>query len=84
MRPKRHQEGRDIMEVQIPLDKMTTMDKLRALEKIWDDLQRKPADVPSPSWHGDVLQARKGRIQEGSSQFLDWSEAKNRIRDRTR
>ena len=72
------------MEVQIPLDKMTTLDKLRALERIWDDLQRKPEDVPSPSWHGDVLQVREGRVKEGSSQFLDWSEAKSRIRDRTR
>ena len=72
------------MEVQIPLDKMTTLDKLRALERIWDDLQRKPEDVPSPSWHGDVLQAREGRVKEDSSQFLDWSEAKSRIRDRTR
>ena len=72
------------MEVQIPLDKMTTLDKLRALERIWDDLQQKPEDIPSPSWHGDVLQAREGRVKEGSSQFLDWSEAKSRIRDRTR
>ncbi len=72
------------MELQIPLDKMTTLDKLRALERIWDDLQQKPEEVPSPSWHGGVLQAREGRVKEGSSQFLDWSEAKSRIRDRTR
>ncbi len=72
------------MEVEIPLDKMTTLDKLRALQRIWDDLQRKPEDIPSPSWHGDVLQAREERIKEGSSKFLDWSEAKRKIRDRTR
>ena len=72
------------MEVKIPLDKMTTLEKLRALERIWDDLQRKPEDIPSPSWHGDVLQAREERIEEGSSQFLDWSEAKRKIRDHTR
>ena len=81
--PSESREGQ-IMEVQIPLDKMTTLDKLRALERIWDDLQRKPEDVPSPSWHGDVLQVRERRVKEGSSQFSDWSEAKSRIRDRTR
>jgi hypothetical protein len=75
--------GGRTMEVEIPLDKMTTLDKLRALERIWDDLQRKPGDIPSPSWHDDVLQAREERIKEGSSQFMDWSEAKRRIRDRT-
>ncbi|MBW2252120.1 MAG: addiction module antitoxin RelB, partial [Deltaproteobacteria bacterium] len=37
------------MEVEIPLEKMTTLDKLRALERIWDDLQRTPEDIPSPS-----------------------------------
>ena len=72
------------MELQIPLDSMTTLDKLRALERIWDDLQRKPENIPSPSWHGDVLQDRESRIKEGSSQFLDWTEAKTRIRDRTK
>ena len=72
------------MELQIPLDKMTRLDKLRALERIWVDLQRKPDDVPSPSWHDDVLQAREARVKEGSSQFLGWSEAKSRIRDRTK
>ncbi len=72
------------MEVEIPLEKMTTLDKLRALQRIWDDLQRKPEDIPSPSWHGDVLQAREEGIKEGSSQFVDWSEAKRKIRDRTR
>jgi len=69
------------MEYALPLDKMTTVDKLRALEQIWDDLCRTPESVPSPSWHADVLQAREKRIAEGSSQFTDWSEAKQNIRD---
>ena len=72
------------MDVQLPLDSMTTLDKLRVLERIWDDLQRRPEEVPSPSWHGDVLQNREDRIKEGSSQFSDWTEAKARIRDRTK
>ena len=72
------------MDVQLPLDSMTTLDKLRVLERIWDDLQRRPEEVPSPSWHGDVLENREDRIKEGSSQFLDWTEAKARIRDRAK
>lgn len=72
------------MEVAIPLDKMTTSDKLRALEAIWDDLWRTPNEVPSPSWHADVLQAREDRVRDGSSQFGDWADAKRGIRKRTR
>ena len=69
------------MEYALPLDEMTTADKLRALEQLWDDLCRTPESIPSPSWHADVLRAREKRIDEGSSHFVDWSEAKQKIRD---
>ena len=72
------------MQVTIPLDKMTTSDKLRALEEIWTDLQRTPEAVPSPAWHADVLRARQERHESGSSRFGDWTEAKSRIRKRAR
>ena len=72
------------MEVHIPLDKMTTAEKLRVLEQVWDDLRRTAEDVPAPSWHADVLEARERRIQEGNAQFQDWDEAKRSIRERTR
>ena len=67
----------------IPLENMSVGDKLRALEEIWSDLQRTADAVPSPAWHADVLRAREGRVQEGSSQFGDWNEAKERIRKQT-
>jgi len=70
------------MHVTIPLDKMTTEDKLRAIEDIWEDLLRTPEEIPSPAWHADVLRAREDRVREGSSQFGDWGNAKRRIRKR--
>jgi hypothetical protein len=72
------------MQVAIPLDKMTVSDKLRAMEQIWDDLQRTSGEIPSPSWHEDVLRAREMRVRQGSSLFGDWTEAKHRIRDHAR
>ena len=69
------------MEWAPPLDQMTTADKLRALEQIWEDLCRTPEDVPSPSWHADVLHAREKRAREGSSHFTDWTEAKQKLHD---
>jgi len=70
------------MDPALPLDKMTISEKLRVLEDIWDDLRRTPDEMPPPSWHADVLQAREKRIQEGSSKFTDWNEVKRNIRDR--
>jgi hypothetical protein len=72
------------MVVAIQLNKMTTPDKLRVLEDIWNDLQRTPKEIPSPSWHADVLHAREKRLREGKSEFTDWTDAKRRIRGRTR
>jgi hypothetical protein len=71
------------MPIAIPLDEMTVADKLRALEVIWEDLLRTPKEIPSPSWHGDVLRARESRVREGTSHYGDWTEAKRRIRERT-
>jgi len=72
------------MGITLPLDTMTTDDKLRVLEQVWEALARTPEDVPAPSWHADVLSAREKRIAEGSARFEDWDEAKERIRKRTR
>ena len=72
------------MELVLPLEKMTTDDKLRTMEDIWDDLCHAPQSIPSPAWHADVLRAREERIRQGASQFGDWTEAKNRIRGRIR
>ena len=72
------------MGLTLRLDKMTVRDKLQALEGIWDDLGRSAKGIPSPSWHADVLRAREKRIQQGSSRFTDWAEAKRKIRRRAR
>jgi len=69
------------MNLTLPLDQMSTSDKLRAIEEIWDDLSRTAKDIPSPAWHEDVLRARDDCVSEGSSKYLDWGEAKKNIRD---
>ncbi len=72
------------MGLALRLDKMTVRDKLQALEEIWDDLCRSAKAIPSPSWHADVWRAREKRIRQGTSRFTEWTEAKQKIRRRTR
>ena len=69
------------MHFSIPLEQMSVEDKLQAIEEIWSDLACTPENVPSPSWHADVLRAREKRISEGKSHFLDISEAKKAVRE---
>ena len=69
------------MPLTIPLEQMSVEDKLQAIEEIWADLAGTPGDIPSPSWHADVLRTREQRISEGTSDFLDIAEAKNAVRE---
>ena len=69
------------MSFTIPLDKMTATEKLQAIEEIWANLSLVSADVPSPSWHADVLRAREQRISEGRARFLNVAEAKAAVRE---
>jgi hypothetical protein len=68
------------MDVVLPLDKMTTAEKLQAIERLWDDLSRIPEDVTSPAWHEKVLADRMQRLRDGNSRFSELGEVRERIR----
>lgn len=63
------------MSIDLPLDNMTLADKLEAMEVLWADISRRPADLPSPDWHKDVLDVRRRLVAEGKLKFLDWDTA---------
>jgi hypothetical protein len=65
------------------LGEMTTEEKLRAMEMLWDDICRSAPDFSSPSWHEDVLRERERRIRDGKDKFVDWDQAKKDILDST-
>jgi len=67
------------MEVILPLEKMSTEDKIRTMEIIWDDLCKKTENLSSPSWHKDILDEREKDIESGKEEFIDWNEAKKQI-----
>ena len=70
------------MAVDIPIDKMTTAEKIAALEALWADLSKDPAQVPSPKWHEDILRERAQRVADGKERFIDWETAKKQLRER--
>jgi hypothetical protein len=61
---------------------MTTEDKIRTMDKIWEDLCKKVESIPSPPWHKDILEERERAIENGKEKFIDWSEAKRQIEDK--
>lgn len=69
------------MTATIPLDQMTTTEKLLAMENIWDDLCRRADEISSPSWHGKVLWQREEKVTKEVEGFTDWENAKKKIRE---
>jgi Putative addiction module component len=65
----------------IELEQMTTEEKLKAMEMLWDDLCRSAPDFSSPSWHENVLKKREQKIRDGKDEFVDWDQAKKDLRN---
>jgi hypothetical protein len=63
------------MSIDLPLNNTTFAEKLEAMEAIWADLSRRPADLPAPVWHKEILDERRNLVAEGKLKFLDWDAA---------
>jgi hypothetical protein len=70
------------MDITLPLDQMTTAEKLRAMEALWADLSRHEEEIESPPWHEQILKQREDRVRSGQETFIDWETAKKQLRDR--
>lgn len=69
------------MNITTQLDQLSTAEKLRTMEYLWDDLCRHADEVPSPAWHGDVLAEREMSVATEGATFRDWEDEKSRIRN---
>ena len=66
----------------LPLDRMTISEKLMTMEALWDDICRNEEQIPVQEWHKEILDERQRQIDSGEARFVDWEEAKARIRAR--
>ncbi len=68
------------MNIVLPLDRMTTVEKLQTMEALWEDLSKKSDAFISPAWHGEILSERDKSLSVGKDAIHDWNDAKERIR----
>jgi hypothetical protein len=61
------------------LQKMSTAERLQAMEALWDALCHESEEPKSPEWHRGVLAGRKRRIQSGEAKFMTLEEARARL-----
>ncbi|HHD64070.1 MAG TPA: cysteine methyltransferase [Desulfobulbaceae bacterium] len=64
----------------LEIKKMSTVQRLQAMENLWDALLHEKVEIESPGWHQNVLKNRKKRIAAGEAEFLSLKELKA-IRD---
>ncbi|WP_417739001.1 addiction module protein [Rosistilla oblonga] len=65
--------------MQLPLETMTTAQKLDAMEQLWASL-RSSADYSPPDWHAEILAERKRRVENGETTFSSLDDVVSRIK----
>ena len=65
--------------MELNIQSMTVVEKLQAMEMLWDDLCRNVEELESPAWHEKILQAREEQLRQGKDKFEDWDQAKTDI-----
>ena len=66
----------------LSIEDLSIAEKLLLMERLWEDLSRRPSDIPPPDWHGDILANRQDAVREGRTSFVEWEAAKERLRER--
>lgn len=62
------------------IERMSVEERLQAIEQLWDSISRQGDAVKSPAWHGEVLSARRAKVEAGEGQFLSLSELRDRLK----
>lgn len=63
------------------LHQLPLQEKLFVMEALWDDISRAESALPVPQWHKDILDERETEIVAGTAKYIDWEDAKRKIRD---
>jgi putative addiction module component (TIGR02574 family) len=62
----------------IEITQMSKVERLQAMQALWDSLIHENSEIESPEWHQDILAARKKNIEEGKAEFRSIEELRSR------
>lgn len=65
----------------LAIKQISREEKLRAMEELWESLSGEGAWLESPAWHGEVLRETEQRCDAGEEQPVDWTLAKQELRE---
>ena len=64
----------------IEIKKMSTIERLKTMEALWDSLLYDEISIEPPEWHEDILAERKSKIESGEAEFISINELKAKHR----
>jgi hypothetical protein len=71
-----------VMAIALPLHQMSRLEKLSAMEVLWEDLSRDEKALESPVWHETALRETEARVAAGAEKPVEWERAKKELRQR--
>jgi len=54
----------------LEIKKMSRIERLQAMEALWDSLIHEEFEIESPEWHRGILEERKRKIESGKAEFI--------------
>ena len=69
-----------VLELKEEVPRLSKAERLQAMEWLWASLSKEQQDIESPEWHGEVLAARKVKVDSGEAQLLSVAQLKERLR----
>lgn len=58
------------------IKKMSTVERLKTMEALWDSLLYENEEMESPEWHEKIVEKRKAEIKSSKAKFISLSELK--------
>ncbi len=59
------------------IEKMSIIERLQTMEKLWDSLCHEESEIESPEWHKEILESRRKKIKEGKATFISLEDLKS-------
>ena len=60
----------------LAVKKMSKIERLQAMEALWDSILYEDGQIDSPEWHNQILEERISIISSGKAEFFSLSELK--------
>jgi hypothetical protein len=63
------------------IEEMSILERIQAMEMLWDSLCQDEEEIQPPSWHEEVLEERRIGLESGKARFISLSQLKDLFRE---